>query len=121
MRTSRVLVIAIAAVVIAACGGGDDAPAAAPASGAISVEAGDLYYEPTSLTAAAGEIQITIENTGAVEHDVVIEEAGDVEVVHAEAGETVTGTVTLEAGTYTFYCAIPGHRAAGMEGTLTVQ
>lgn len=121
MRTARVLVIAIAAMVIAACGGGDDAPTTAPASGSVNVEAGDLYFEPTSLTAAAGDVQVTVENTGAVEHDFVIEEIGDVEVVYADPGATVTGTVNLEAGTYTFYCSVPGHRAAGMEGTLTVQ
>jgi uncharacterized cupredoxin-like copper-binding protein len=40
-------------------------------------------------------------------------------------GKTVTGgsdtlTVKLKPGTYTFYCPVPGHEAAGMKGTLTV-
>ena len=37
------------------------------------------------------------------------------------SGDTETLTLNLPAGTYTFYCNVPGHRAAGMEGTLTVE
>jgi uncharacterized cupredoxin-like copper-binding protein len=43
-----------------------------------------------------------------------------------EKGPTVIGggrstvTATLKAGTYTFYCSVPGHEQAGMRGTLTV-
>jgi uncharacterized cupredoxin-like copper-binding protein len=57
-----------------------------------------------------------------VPHAVVIEGNG-VE----EAGETVQkdgvseATAEVEAGEYTFYCPVGGHRAAGMEGTLTVE
>ncbi len=29
-------------------------------------------------------------------------------------------TMTLTAGTYTYYCSVPGHRQAGMVGTLKV-
>ena len=37
---------------------------------------------------------------------------------HAAVFSTLDG---LSTGTYTFYCAVPGHRAAGMEGTLVVK
>jgi plastocyanin len=108
---------------LAGCGG-DDAGGtgdAAAASG-IEVEAGDLYFEPDALTATAGEVTVTLDNVGAIEHDFVIEEAGDVDVVGMVApGDSATGTVELEAGTYTVYCSVAGHRSAGMEATLGVQ
>lgn len=122
MNNARIVaMIAGAMLALTGCGGGEDeaSPAASSPSGAVEVEAGDLYFEPESLAATAGEIEFTLTNTGAVEHDIVIEEAGDTEVVLAEAGDTATGSIELEAGTYTYYCSIPGHRTT-MEGTLEV-
>lgn len=125
MRATRTTLTLLAATLaLAGCGGGDDggddaADGAAEAGGTISVEAGDLYFDPEEISASAGTIEIELNNVGAVEHDFVVEEAGDEEVVLAQAGETATGSIDLEAGTYTFYCAVPGHRSA-MEGTLEV-
>ena len=34
---------------------------------------------------------------------------------------TVTLSLTLKPGTYTFFCEVPGHRQAGMYGALTVK
>jgi plastocyanin len=120
MMTTRIAaIIAGATLALTGCGGDEATPAGESASGALEVEAGDLFFEPESLSATAGEIDFTLVNTGAVEHDLVIEEAGDTEVVYAAAGETATGSIELEAGTYTYYCSIPGHRST-MEGTLEV-
>lgn len=118
----RMSVVAVASVALAACGGGgDDGGGAATAEdGSIQMEAGDLYFDPEEYSAEAGEVEIVVENVGAVEHDVVVEEVGDTSVVHVEPGQTGSGTIDLEAGTYTVYCSIPGHREAGMEATLNV-
>lgn len=69
----------------------------------------------------AGEIEMEIVNEGTIEHNVVIEELDDLVVVEAPGGGTDSGTATLEPGTYTYYCSIAGHRAAGMEGQLAVE
>jgi plastocyanin len=126
MRAPRTtLTLLTAAFVLAACGGGDDAGSTdgatggATSDGVVSVEAGDLYFDPETISVEAGTVEFELVNTGQVEHDLVIEEAGDTEVVHAAAGETATGSIDLEPGTYTYYCGIPGHRSA-MEGTLEV-
>jgi plastocyanin len=124
-RTSSLLIAGVLAIGLAACGNGngDTAPPTGngDAPSEVSITGTDaLKFEPTQLTAAAGTITVTLTSEEAVEHDFVIEEIGDVEVVYSGPGETNSGTVDLEAGTYTFYCSIPGHRTAGMEGTLTV-
>jgi plastocyanin len=125
MRAPRTtLTLLAASFVLAACGGdgGDDAGATGGDGGdggVVTIEAGDLYFDPEEASASAGTVEFELVNVGAVEHDIVIEEADDTEVARADGGETATGSIELEAGTYTYYCSIPGHRAA-MEGTLEV-
>lgn len=81
---------------------------------------GQLKYVETKLTAKPGKITIKLTNASAVPHDVAIDGApGASEVV--QDGGTSELTVTLPAGTYQYYCTVPGHRQAGMVGTLTVK
>ena len=119
MRTKS-LIAGLAALALALVGCGDDAPAVTGDGTSVEIVAGDMFYEPENVSANAGTIEITLINEGAAEHNLLVEEVGDVLVVHTDPGETATGTIDLEPGTYTIYCDIPGHRASGMEGTLTV-
>ncbi len=126
-RCAPFLALLSAVVLAAACGG--DADDAEPANGggggggeAIELAAdpgGALSYDKTSLEASAGEATIVLTNDSSVEHDVRIEELDVGTDVITEGTDSVT--VTLEPGTYTFFCSVPGHREAGMEGTLTVE
>ena len=76
----------------------------------------------TALTAKAGKVTITMTNASPLEHNVTIEEKGKVlGATPTFAGGARTLTLNLKPGTYKFYCSVPGHRAAGMEGTLTVK
>lgn len=83
---------------------------------------GALKFQETSLTASAGEVTIHFTNDSSLPHDVKVEGPG----VSGEGTDIVTGgsadaTVNLQPGEYTFYCSVDGHRAAGMEGKITVQ
>jgi len=83
---------------------------------------GDLAYEEDSATATAGAVTVELTNDSDVPHDVRIEGPdGDIGGTDETTGGSVTGEVELEPGEYTFYCSVPGHREAGMEGPLTVE
>lgn len=139
-----VLVAAIAVTGVAACGGDDDDDAAeattemtAPADettaeddagvpeGAtvvdIPVADTGMAYAVTEVTAEAGSITLTSANPQAVPHNIAIDAPDPVEGEVVTDGGVSEITVELEPGTYEFYCSVPGHREAGMVGTLTVE
>jgi plastocyanin len=100
----------------------------APASGAskVSLEAnpeGQLAYNTKSLSAKSGTISIDFTNKAPLPHNVTIESASGEKVgaTPTFAGSSKTLSVSLKPGTYKFFCSVPGHRQAGMEGTLTVK
>ncbi len=66
------------------------------------------------------EATITVTNAGTTVHDLTFEGI-DVKSGYLNPGESVTLSVNLPAGSYTFYCTIPGHRPAGMVGALIVE
>jgi mono/diheme cytochrome c family protein len=83
---------------------------------------GQLAYITKQASAPAGPLEIDSKNASSTPHDIAIEGNGvsdKGEVV--QGGATSTIKVTLKAGKYTFFCSVPGHRAGGMEGTLTVK
>jgi plastocyanin len=82
----------------------------------------DIAYDTASLTSKPGKVTIDFTNPSALEHDVAIEAEGK-EIAGSEliAKSETSVSADLAPGTYTFYCTVPGHREAGMEGTLTVR
>lgn len=124
--------VAVIAMAVTACGGGSALQ--------LSVPEGELAYEPAQLEAPAGsEVTIEFTNQDRRQHDLVVvrgvfesEQAAkeameaDPEVIVASsdrlrAEESATMTVTFdEPGEYQFFCSIPGHFGAGMQGTITV-
>jgi plastocyanin len=128
-RRTGALLFAVAMIVgFTACGGDDHHDSAAyvepkgPSTETISVEAGNYYFKPDKITAEPGiaTIKLTAENGI---HDFVFDDDA-YPGFHLEAdgaGGSQSKKVDLKAGKYTFYCTITGHRAQGMEGTLTVK
>lgn len=97
-----------------------------PASGSLGLAAnpeGQLKFSANTLTANAGKVSIDFTNMSPLEHNVTIESASHAVVGATPTfkGESKTLSVTLKPGTYKFYCSVPGHRMAGMEGTLVVK
>jgi plastocyanin len=98
---------------------GDPSPVAEGAR-EITVTADDLAFEPDEITVRAGEDIAIVLTSVDILHDFTIDEL-DAHVA-ADRGETATGGLRAEEpGRYTFYCAVAGHREAGMEGTLEVK
>jgi outer membrane protein assembly factor BamB/plastocyanin len=84
------------------------------------VHAFDLGYNPSEVTIKADtDVTITFVNDGALQHDFVIENT-DFKTELISGGESVDLVVNLPTGSYIYFCSAEGHRAAGMQGTLTV-
>lgn len=98
-------------------------PAASPVAsgGPITITAVDIAYDQDELTIPADtDVEVTLVNDGALQHDWVVEDS-DFATELLNGGEEETITVNLPAGEYVYFCSVPGHQAAGMEGTLIVE
>jgi nitrite reductase (NO-forming) len=86
----------------------------------VTFAASEFKFSPTSVQVPLGEkVRFTLNNTGVVEHDLTISAAGF--TLRARPGQSATGEFTFQnAGTFDFICSIPGHKDAGMKGSLTV-
>jgi cytochrome c len=101
-------------------------PGASPETGTvgtgdeITVESVDIDFNPNEFTIPANtDVTVHLPNNGAAPHNFSIEELGiDVDIA---PGEEQTITINAPAGTYEYFCDVPGHSEAGMVGTMTVQ
>jgi plastocyanin len=107
------------ATAVPQAGGG---PTAQAKDGTLSIPAdanGQLAFQTNQATAPPGELKIEMPNKSGTPHDIVIDGKGKGDVV--QNGGTSEFTASFDPGKYTYYCSVPGHREAGMQGTLTVK
>ena len=89
----------------------------------VELEAVEFGYNASSIEIEAGRpVTIALHNQGVLEHDITIEGFEHLGGAHVQPGEEAAFTVTIEQpGEYRYYCTIPGHLEAGMEGVLVVR
>lgn len=104
-------------------GGGSEPSGGAGGTVEIEADPGALAYTTGDVTTKAGEVTIAFDNPADIGHDVRIEDSSgnDVGGTDVITNDSTTATVELEPGEYTYYCSVPGHRPAGMEGKLTAE
>jgi plastocyanin len=81
-----------------------------------------IAYDTKTLSSKPGKVTIDFDNPAPIQHDVAIAK-GNQEIAKSDLvaqGKTSVST-ELAPGQYVFYCTVPGHRQAGMQGTLTVK
>jgi plastocyanin len=109
-----------------AVGGGGNTTSGASTSESLDVsspEDGSLVYEPDGLQAKPGNLTITYDNPSPVPHSIAVETANGNILGQTQPGADNKQTLDLSdlaPGKYVFFCTVPGHREAGMQGDLTV-
>jgi uncharacterized cupredoxin-like copper-binding protein len=135
-----VVVVAAVAIVVAASGSGTSTASPHTTTSAVGTPSpsggggqvlklsadpgGQLRFTASTLTAKPGKVTLVMANpsSAGMEHGIAVDGNGvDSDGPIVEPGGTSTTTVSLKEGTYSYYCPVPGHRQAGMVGTLTVK
>ena len=86
----------------------------------VSITGSEFKFSPNIIQVPVGQkISLRLNNSGSVEHDLTIPGPGF--SLPARAGQSATGEFTFDKpGVFEFICSIPGHKDAGMKGTLMV-
>jgi len=137
VRPSLLALGLIAALLTAGCGSSNKSSGSSSTSGTTAstsgggattdlelaaLKDGTLKFDKSTLSAPAGKVTLTMANPSPLPHSIAIEGNGvDAKGKVVSTGGSSTVSADVKAGSYTYYCTVPGHRSAGMEGTLTVK
>jgi cytochrome c oxidase subunit II len=99
----------------------DATPEAVEEETEFTVDMVDIDYNPNEFTIPANtDVTVYLPNLGDAPHDFNIDELGISSPV-IDGGEETSVVINAEPGEYVYYCSVPGHREAGMEGILIVE
>lgn len=139
MRPFLISLLLLVSLALAACSGRPSGPTE------IVVKAEALKFSPATIEVTAGTpVKLTFENVDSVDHDLSVMEfsmakmgataepmAGhdmgsmteepDLHIVAAMGAKSSLEFTPTQPGTYEFLCTVPGHKEAGMVGTLIVK
>jgi uncharacterized cupredoxin-like copper-binding protein len=131
-RVPRVFVaVVVMSTLLAACGGGSGSPSGGSSSSGQTVQVTEKEWQITvgsttlnqgngDAPLKAGSVTFDIKNVGTIQHAFEIQGQGiDQKTSNINPGASTTLTVTLKAGKYQVWCPIPGHKQAGMWGSVT--
>jgi len=125
---AAVVALLAAGALVASCGGGGGGErrsvtvtTGAGGTGAeVTVGAHDVYFDVTEINTPAGALAIDLIERGNQAHTLVIDGVDDFKLEVSGGSRNDSGTVELGAGSYDYWCDVPGHRGQGMEGRLVV-
>lgn len=143
-RRTSIAALAALALALAGCGGDEAESDGGDPASTVTVTMRDLAFAPTSVSMMSGdEVRLRLENDGALVHDFTMDRMPhrslrmmggmqDGEHMHEQSRYAMhmalepssTGSLDFaptERGEYEFYCTVPGHREAGMRGTIRVE
>ena len=111
--------VAVAAVISDDGGTAGDAAGGAASTTELNITLTEFAVEG-DLTAPAGHVILNVSNEGAVEHNAAVREIGVASEMLPGGGSTTLDLGVLEPGTYTLFCEVAGHEAAGMVADLVI-
>jgi plastocyanin len=113
----RLVIVAVLALVAALVG----ASVVYAKTYRLSASKSQLKFNVSTIRAKKGSVTLSMANPSSLPHAIAIKGGGkNVKGKTVNKGGTSRVTVTLKKGTYTFYCPVDGHAAAGMKGKLIV-
>jgi plastocyanin len=122
---SFLLVLGATSMAVVTAGEEPGSEAAAAASGAefdLAADPTNIAYDKNEGLVTAGTVTIKFTNPSPLDHNVAVAQGtrqlGVSDTIKDSEAEL---KVDLKPGKYEFYCTVDSHRAAGMEGVLTVQ
>jgi FtsP/CotA-like multicopper oxidase with cupredoxin domain len=119
--TMMTVVLAFSALAVAgaALHNSNDATNQVQAASGVEVTLSEFSISPAMINVDAGG-SLTVHNAGKVTHNLTIQGTSLATPDIPAGGTEHLDVSSLKAGSYTVYCAIPGHKGAGMVGMLMV-